>query len=96
MTRLIGARCKHCKVLSRGVLIAQILLGNLKITSDVYSRSPDFYVGICYFSTNKINCVLNDGINFPMFLPDMLETEEPCLAGEVMVADQISVRMSTW
>ena len=29
MTRLIGARCKHRKVLSRGVLIARILLGNI-------------------------------------------------------------------
>ena len=31
MTRLIGTRCKHSNVLSRGVLIARILLGNLKI-----------------------------------------------------------------
>jgi hypothetical protein len=34
MTRLIGARCKHRKVLSRSVLIARILLGNLKITNN--------------------------------------------------------------
>ena len=30
MTRLIGARCKASNRLSRGVLIARILLGNLE------------------------------------------------------------------
>jgi hypothetical protein len=33
MTRLIGFRCKHRKVLSREVLIARFLLGNLGITN---------------------------------------------------------------
>ena len=31
MTRLIGTRCKHSNVLSRGVLIVRFLLGNLEI-----------------------------------------------------------------
>lgn len=39
MITLIGTRCKHSNVLSQGVLIARILLGNLKITSSVdYGR----------------------------------------------------------
>jgi len=32
MIRLIGLRCKHSNVLSREVLIARFLLGNLEIT----------------------------------------------------------------
>ena len=35
MTRLIGFRCKHSNVLSREVLIARFLLGNLEITNSV-------------------------------------------------------------
>ncbi len=42
MTTLIGVRCKHCKVLSRDVLITRILLGNLETTSRI--------------SANKIEC----------------------------------------
>ena len=30
---VIGARCKHSNVLSRGVLISRFLLGNLRATS---------------------------------------------------------------
>ena len=36
MTRLIGTRCKHSNVLSRGVLIARILLGNLEIIPEYF------------------------------------------------------------
>ena len=34
MIRLIGLRCKHSNVLSREVLIARFLLGNLEITNE--------------------------------------------------------------
>ena len=32
MITLIGTRCKHSNVLSRGVLISRFLLGNVKTT----------------------------------------------------------------
>ena len=41
MTRLIGTRCKHSNVLSRGVLIARILLGNLEIICSLCSAKWD-------------------------------------------------------
>ena len=41
MITLIGTRCKHSNVLSRGVLIRPFLLGNLEIAIRIYANQNE-------------------------------------------------------
>lgn len=58
MTRLIGSRWKHCKVLSRGVLICPVSCAELWITQS--ERLRFCYLSICMYLQAKRACSAGD------------------------------------